>query len=120
MSYLLVSTTNFERGMRRLSSGDLKRSRDVLNEIARDPYSFKELWGKFRGLRSARFGGHRIIYAIEGEKKQSHRRSTVAPAKPSKLTAATLVPVGSLTAFMAPAKAISLCAGRAIRTLKLP
>lgn len=70
MSYALVSTSNFERGMRRLSPADLKRSRQTLNGIASDPYTFKELWGRFRGLRSARFGDHRIVYAIVEAKKQ--------------------------------------------------
>ena len=70
MSYALVSTSNFERGMRRLSPADFRRSTDLSKEIASDPHSFKELWGKFRGLRSARFGGHRIIYAIKEDKNQ--------------------------------------------------
>ena len=70
MNYTLVSTSNFERGLRRLSSADLDRSRRTLNDIASDPYSFKELWGKFRGLRSARFGDYRIIYTIIAAKKQ--------------------------------------------------
>lgn len=70
MSYSLVSTSNFERGMRRLSSTDFRRSRILLSEIAGDPHSFKELWGRFRGLRSARFGDHRIIYSIIEGKKQ--------------------------------------------------
>jgi mRNA-degrading endonuclease RelE of RelBE toxin-antitoxin system len=70
LSYALVSTANFERGMRRLSSTDFKRSRQTLDEIANDPYSFKELWGKFRGLRSARFGDHRIVYTIVQDKKR--------------------------------------------------
>ena len=41
-----------------------------MNEVASDPYSFKELWGRFRGLRSARFGDHRIIYSIVEERRQ--------------------------------------------------
>lgn len=56
--------------MRRLSSADFRRTRQVLNEVSSDPYSFKELWGKFRGLRSARFGDHRIIYTMLEPKKQ--------------------------------------------------
>jgi mRNA-degrading endonuclease RelE of RelBE toxin-antitoxin system len=56
--------------MRRLSSADFRRSKQALIEIANDPYSFKELWGRFRGLRSARFGDHRIIYTIMESKKQ--------------------------------------------------
>ena len=69
MSYTLVATANFERGMKRLPSTDFNRSRQTLEEIVNDPYSFKELKGKFRNLRSARFGKHRIIYTIiEGKK----------------------------------------------------
>ena len=70
MSYALVSTSNFERGMRRLSSTDFGRSKQLLVQIAADPYSSKELWGKFRGLRSARFGDHRVIYTIVESKRQ--------------------------------------------------
>jgi len=70
LSYAPVSTANFERGMRQLSSVDFRRSKQILNEIVEDPYSFKELWGRFRGLRSARFGDHRIIYTVVESKKQ--------------------------------------------------
>jgi mRNA-degrading endonuclease RelE of RelBE toxin-antitoxin system len=70
LSYALVATANFSRGMKRLSSADFNRSRQTLGEIAYDPYSFKELKGKFRDLRSARFGKHRIIYAIIESNKE--------------------------------------------------
>jgi mRNA-degrading endonuclease RelE of RelBE toxin-antitoxin system len=70
LSYALVATANFERGMRRLSSTDFDRSKQTLEEIAKTPYSFKELKGKFRNLRSARFGKHRIIYTIIEAKKE--------------------------------------------------
>ena len=56
--------------MKRLSSTDFNRSRQTLEEIANDPYSFKELKGKFRDLRSARFGKHRIIYTIIESKEE--------------------------------------------------
>jgi mRNA-degrading endonuclease RelE of RelBE toxin-antitoxin system len=70
LSYALVATANFERGMKRLSFTDFNRSKQALEEIANSPYSFKELKGKFRNLRSARFGKHRIIYAIIESKKE--------------------------------------------------
>ena len=70
MSYALVATANFDRGMKRLSSADFHRSGQTLEEIAKDPYSFKELKGRFRNLRSARFGKHRIIYTIIESKKE--------------------------------------------------
>ena len=56
--------------MKRLSSVDLERARRTVEEIANDPYSFKELRGRFRSLRSARFGGHRIIYTINAGRKE--------------------------------------------------
>jgi mRNA-degrading endonuclease RelE of RelBE toxin-antitoxin system len=56
--------------MKRLPSTDFNRSKQTLGEIANDPYSFKELKGKFRNLRSARFGKHRIIYTIVEAKKE--------------------------------------------------
>ncbi len=70
MSYVLVATANFDRGLKRLSTTDFNRSKQLLEEIAGNPYSFKELKGKFRDLRSARFGKHRIIYAITESKKE--------------------------------------------------
>jgi mRNA-degrading endonuclease RelE of RelBE toxin-antitoxin system len=56
--------------MKRLSSADFHRSSQTLEEIANDPYSFKELKGKFKNLRSARFGKQRIIYTIIESKKE--------------------------------------------------
>ncbi|MGA2664197.1 MAG: hypothetical protein ABSF83_04565 [Nitrososphaerales archaeon] len=69
MAYSLVSTANFERGLRRLSSADLDRAQELVRAIADDPYSFKELRGRFRELRSARFGAHRVIYTIRESQK---------------------------------------------------
>lgn len=65
-----MPTANFERGLKRLSTIDLDRARTTLEEIAEDPYSFKELRGRFRDLRSARFGGHRIIYTVNENLKE--------------------------------------------------
>jgi mRNA-degrading endonuclease RelE of RelBE toxin-antitoxin system len=70
LSYALVATSNFERGMKRLSNTDFNRSKQILEDVASNPYSFKELKGKFRNLRSARFGKHRIIYTIVESKKE--------------------------------------------------
>ncbi len=70
MTRALISTANFERGLKRLPSVDLDRARKILQEIVVDPYSFKELRGKFRTLRSARFGNHRIIYMINEERNE--------------------------------------------------
>jgi mRNA-degrading endonuclease RelE of RelBE toxin-antitoxin system len=70
LSYSLVATANFERGLKRLSSADFDRSKRTLEDVANDPYSFKELKGKFRNLRSARFGKYRIIYTIIEARKE--------------------------------------------------
>ena len=35
-----------------------------------DPYSFKELAGKFKEIRNARFGDHRINYSINESKNE--------------------------------------------------
>jgi mRNA-degrading endonuclease RelE of RelBE toxin-antitoxin system len=69
LSYALIATANFNRGMKRLSSTDFNHSRQTVEEIASDPYSFKQLKGKFKDLRSARFGKHRIIYTIIESKR---------------------------------------------------
>jgi mRNA-degrading endonuclease RelE of RelBE toxin-antitoxin system len=36
----------------------------IIKEIIEDPYSYKELKGQLKNLRSARFGDFRIIYRI--------------------------------------------------------
>ncbi len=70
MAYLIVSTSNFTRGLRRLSGIDKDRAQRLIQELVLDPYSYKELTGKFREIRSARFGDHRIIYAIDETRKE--------------------------------------------------
>lgn len=45
-------------------------ARSVIEEMVRDPYSFKQLGGKYKEVRSARFGDHRIIYVIREEHKE--------------------------------------------------
>src|SRR5437899_2939082 len=42
----------------------IERRLEELKDITENPYSFKELKGRFRNLRSARFGNHRIIYTV--------------------------------------------------------
>jgi mRNA-degrading endonuclease RelE of RelBE toxin-antitoxin system len=70
LSYALVATANFARGMRRLSYMDFNRGKQTLEEVASNPYSFKELKGKFRNLRSARSRKHRIIYTVVESEKE--------------------------------------------------
>ena len=53
----------------------------IIKEIIEDPYSYKELKGQLKNLRSARFGDFRIIYRINEKNKiieliaVGHRRS---------------------------------------------
>ena len=70
MTYVIISTSNFDRGLRKLSGVDRTRSRKVIDDILRDPYSYRELSGRYNELRSARFGDHRIIYAIRESAKE--------------------------------------------------
>ncbi len=70
MSYILVSTSNFKRGLSRLSNDEKLRARKTLEEISNDPYSFKQLRGRYQELRSARLGNYRIVYAIKEQDKE--------------------------------------------------
>ncbi|MFI5419998.1 MAG: type II toxin-antitoxin system RelE/ParE family toxin [Nitrososphaerales archaeon] len=70
MAYSIISTTNFTRGVRKLSTSDKLRAEKVVEQLISDPYSFKELAGKFKSLRSARFGDHRIIYSVNERAKE--------------------------------------------------
>jgi len=64
MRYKLVITHNFDRGMRRLNHVTREKARAALKTIQEKPYENKELIGRLKGLRSARIGDYRIIYAI--------------------------------------------------------
>jgi len=46
-----------------------QRARQLIMEIQAKPYAFKELGGKLKGLRSARFGDYRIIFSINERQK---------------------------------------------------
>lgn len=70
MTYFIVSTSNFARGLKRLSDIETRRAQQVIRELVVDPYSYKELAGKFKEIRSARFGDHRIIYSVNDAKKE--------------------------------------------------
>lgn len=70
MSYTLVATANFTRGLKRLSNQNRQRARKTIEEILIDPYAFKGLAGRYRELRSARFGDYRILYGVnEGNRE---------------------------------------------------
>ncbi|MCP8321987.1 MAG: type II toxin-antitoxin system RelE/ParE family toxin [archaeon] len=69
MKYRIIITNTFDRGMRRLMLTNRQRARQLIKEIQANPYAFKELGGKLRGLRSARFGDYRIIFAIDERQK---------------------------------------------------
>jgi addiction module RelE/StbE family toxin len=64
MRYKLAVTHNFDRGMRRLNHITREKARATLKTIQEKPYENKELRGRLKGLRSARFGDYRIVYAI--------------------------------------------------------
>lgn len=78
MKYRVIITNPFDRGMRRLMPSDRERAQQLIKEIQTEPYTFKELSGKLKGLRSARFGNHRIIYAID-EKQKAVVLSSIRP-----------------------------------------
>lgn len=48
---------------------DRERARQLIRKIQTEPYASKELSGRLQGLRSARFGDYRIIYAIDEKQK---------------------------------------------------
>jgi len=52
-----------------LMSNDRERAQQLIKEIQTEPYAFKELSGKLKGLRSARYGNYRIVYAVDEEQK---------------------------------------------------
>ncbi len=70
MSYTLVSTSNFDRGLKRLSKEEQPRARRTLEEIVKDPFSSKQLRGKYQEIRSARWGNYRILYVVGEDKKE--------------------------------------------------
>jgi len=70
MTHALVSTSNFLRGLKRLSRDDQLRARETLKAIVQEPYSFKQLRGRYQDLRSARFGNHGILYSIKEDEKE--------------------------------------------------
>ena len=69
MKYRIVVTNTFDRGMRRLMPSDRERASHLIKKIQAEPHTFKELSGKLKGLRSARFGYYRIVYAIDEKQK---------------------------------------------------
>jgi len=69
MKYRLIVTNNFDKRMRRLSKEHREKARVALKKIQGSPYENKELGGRLKGLRRARFGDCRIIYAIDEKRK---------------------------------------------------
>jgi mRNA-degrading endonuclease RelE of RelBE toxin-antitoxin system len=78
LKYRVVVTNPFDRGMRRLMPRDRERARKLVDEIQADPYAFKELGGKLKGLRSARFGDYRIVFTVD-EKQRAIVLASVRP-----------------------------------------
>jgi len=70
MKYSIRVSNAFERQLRRLRSQDRQRVWTVLDEIERDPHSYKPLSGQLSGTRSASAGDLRIIYAIDEVEKR--------------------------------------------------
>ena len=53
------------RELKKVDKQIIKKVFDLIeNVIARDPYSGKELKGKYKGLYSYRFADYRVIYQI--------------------------------------------------------
>ena len=69
MKYRIIVTNPFDKGMRRLMPRDRERARQLIEKIQAEPYTFKELSGNLRGLRSARFGNYRIVYTVDEKRK---------------------------------------------------
>lgn len=78
MRYRLIITNPFDRGMRKLMPDDRDRARQLIKEIQTEPYGFKELGGRLKGLRSARFGNYRIVYSID-ERQRAVILASVRP-----------------------------------------
>jgi len=64
MTYSVAVTNSFRKDERKLDSKTRTRMYRTIAQIAEDPYSYKELQGQLKNLRSARFGDFRIIYRI--------------------------------------------------------
>ena len=70
MKYSLRVSNAFERKLRRLKPRDRERAWTIIDEIQRDPYSYRSLSGQLSGTRSARAGDLRIIYVIDEPEKR--------------------------------------------------
>jgi len=70
MKYGIRATNTFERGIRRIREDVRARVWERIAEIQSNPYVYKELGGQLKGLRVARVGDYRIIYAVDGPQKR--------------------------------------------------
>ncbi len=82
LTYLIVSTSHFTRGLKKLSGIDKERAQKVIEELVVDPYSYKELAGKFKEIRSA---SSSIKVRCEFSKLQSAVYSREKAPRPSVL-----------------------------------
>ncbi len=55
------------KSLKKLNSGLKRRFESALKDLLEDPLKFKPLRYELKGLYSARIGGFRIIYEIEGD-----------------------------------------------------
>jgi len=69
MTYNVAVTNRFRKDERKLDNKTRDRMYVVIAQLAQDPYSYKELRGQLKDLRSARFGDFRIIYGINEKQK---------------------------------------------------
>lgn len=69
MTYNVAVTNRFRKDERKLDSKTRDRMYGIVAQVAEDPYSYKELKGELKNLRSARFGDFRIIYRINERQK---------------------------------------------------
>ncbi len=69
MTYNVAVTNRFRRDERKLDNKTRDRMYSSIEQIVEEPYSYKELKGQLKNLRSARFGDFRIIYRINETQK---------------------------------------------------
>jgi len=78
--YRVLLTASAVSVLQKLHPEIRKAARDTLRELARHPFSGKELQAELRGFRSYRFRRYRIIFRVHPDRKElvvwaiGHRR----------------------------------------------
>jgi mRNA interferase RelE/StbE len=70
LTYSVRVSNKFERDLRKLGRNDQDRVWKVLEEIQKEPYSYKPLGGQLSGMRSARVGDLRVLFTVEENEKR--------------------------------------------------